>query len=256
MVAILPFLEDTAASLRWRAAYTLGRLQAPAAANRLTVALRDAEPVVRAMAARALTRSYVDTGGLAPGRSGQLLTRAAADANPQVKINALRSLAGFEDSTLATDIVPLLDDPLPNVQLQAATTAGALGGAEAARALARVAAANRPFGVRREALVGLARTDTAAFTAAAGRWRSSGDWRERAAAAEGTAIAGPVRAPVVPLRPGSTRDRRRAPGLVGRGRRPRSRPDRRRLGRWPSIGTPRFGAWPRMCWAERPSRRT
>ena len=191
VVAILPFLEDTAVSVRWRAAYTLGRLQAPAAANRLTVALRDPEPVVRAMAARALTRSYVDSGGLAARAVGQLLTRAAADANPQVKINALRSLAGFEDSTLATDVVSLLDDPLPNVQVQAAMTAGALGGAEAARALARVAAANRPFGVRREALVGLARIDTAAYAAAAGRWRGSADWRERAAAAEGTAIAGP-----------------------------------------------------------------
>jgi cyclophilin family peptidyl-prolyl cis-trans isomerase/HEAT repeat protein len=191
VVALLPFLEDTAVSIRWRAAYTLGRLQTPAAANRLTVALRDPEPVVRAMAARALTRGYVDSGGLAPRAVAQLLTRAAAEANPQVKINALRSLAGFEDSTLAAEIVPLLDDPLPNVQVQAAMTAGALGGVEAARALARVAAANRPFGVRREALVALARADTAAFTAAAGRWRASAEWRERAAAAEGRAIAGP-----------------------------------------------------------------
>ena len=191
VVALLPFLEDTSVGIRWRAAYTLGRLRAPAAANRLTLTLRDPETIVRAMAARGLTRSYVDTAGLAARAVAQLLTRAATDANAQVKVNALRSLAGFEDSTLATEIVPLLDDPLPNVQVQAAMTAGELGGAEAARALARVAAANRPFGVRREALVGLARADTAAFAAAAARWRTSADWRERAVAAEGTAIAGP-----------------------------------------------------------------
>ena len=195
VVSLLPFLEDTSVSLRWRAAYTLGRLRAPAAGNRLTVALRDPEAIVRAMAARALTRSYADTARLAAKAVAQLLARAAADANVQVKINALRSLAGFEDSTLATEIVPLLDDPTPNVQVQAAMTAGELGGAEAARALTRVAAANRPFGVRREALVGLARVDTAAFTAASARWRGSADWRERAAAAEGTAIAGPGRKP-------------------------------------------------------------
>ena len=195
VVSLLPFLEDTSVGLRWRAAYTLGRLRAPAAGNRLSVALRDPEGIVRAMAARALTRSYADTAGLASKTVAQLLARAAADANAQVKINALRSLAGFEDSTLASEVVPLLDDPLPNVQVQAATTAGELGGAEAARALARVAAANRPFGVRREALVGLARADTAAFTSASARWRSSADWRERAAAAEGTAIAGPGRRP-------------------------------------------------------------
>jgi cyclophilin family peptidyl-prolyl cis-trans isomerase/HEAT repeat protein len=191
VVSLLPFLEDTSVSLRWRSAYTLGRLRAPAAGNRLTVALRDPEAVVRAMAARSLTRSYVDTAGLAAKAVAQLLARAAADANPQVKINALRSLAGFEDSTLAAEIVPLLDDPLSSVQVQAAQTAGELGGAEAARALARVAVANRPFGVRREALIGLARVDSAGFTAASSRWRSSADWRERAAAAEGTAIAGP-----------------------------------------------------------------
>ncbi len=191
VVSLLPFLEDTSVGLRWRAAYTLGRLRAPAAGDRLTVALRDPESIVRSMAARGLTRSYADTAGLASKAVGQLLARAAADANAQVKINALRSLAGYGDSTLATDIVPLLDDPLPNVQVQAAMTAGELGGAEAVRALARVAAANRPFGVRREALVGLARADSAAFAAASSRWRSSADWRERAAAAEGTAIVGP-----------------------------------------------------------------
>jgi HEAT repeat protein len=167
VVALLPFLEDTAATFRWRAAYTLGRLRAPAAANRLTVALRDPESVVRAMAARGLTRSYADTAGLAPGAVAELLARAASDGSVQVRINALRSLAGFRDSSLASHIVPLLDDPTPNVQVQAAMTAGELGGAEAARGLTRVAASKRPFGVRREALVALARVDSAAFAGAA-----------------------------------------------------------------------------------------
>src|SRR5918995_394535 len=36
--ALLPFLEDTSAAFRWRAAFTLGRVRAAAAANRLTVA--------------------------------------------------------------------------------------------------------------------------------------------------------------------------------------------------------------------------
>jgi cyclophilin family peptidyl-prolyl cis-trans isomerase/HEAT repeat protein len=191
VVTLLPFLEDTAAAFRWRAAYTLGRLGAPAAANRLTVALRDPESIVRAMAARGLTRSYADTARLAPGAVAELLARAAADANVQVRINALRSLAGFRDSSLSSQIVPFLDDPTPNVQVQAAMAAGALGGAEAARGLTRVAAGKRPFGVRREALVALARVDSAAFVGAATGWQRSSDWRERAAAAEGTAAAGP-----------------------------------------------------------------
>lgn len=191
VVALLPFLEDTAAGFRWRAAYTLGRLRAPAAANRLTVALRDRESVVRAMAARGLTREYADAAKLAPRSVAELLAGAASDVNVQVRINALRALATFRDSSLASEIVPLLDDPTPNVQVQAAMTAGALGGAEAARGLARVAGGKRPFGVRREALVALAGVDSAGFAGAVPRWQTSTDWRERAAAAEGTAFAGP-----------------------------------------------------------------
>ncbi len=190
VVALLPFLEDTAAGFRWRAAYTLGRVRAPAAANRLTVALRDPESIVRAMAARGLTRGYVDSAGLAPGPVAELLARAASDVNVQVRINALRSLAGFRDSSLSSEIVPLLDDPTAIVQAQAAMTAGELGGAEAARALARIAMGKGPFGVRRAALVALGRVDSAAFAGAAPRWQASADWRERAAAAEGAAIAG------------------------------------------------------------------
>ena len=191
VTALLPFLEDSTATNRWRAAYTLGRLRAPAAANRLTVALRDPEAIVRAMAARGLVRGYVDSAGLSPKAVAELLARASADPSVQVRINALRSLAGYRDSSLAAEIVPLLADPTPNVQMQAAQTAGELGGAEAARALARVAGGNGVFGVRREALVALARVDSAAFEGASSKWRSSGDWRERAAAAEGSAAAGP-----------------------------------------------------------------
>ena len=125
----------------------------------------------------------------------QLLSRAAADVSVPVRINALRSLATYRDSALASDIVPLLDDPIPNVQVQAAMTAGQLGGAEAATALARIAAGKGRFSVRREALVALARVDSAGFAAAAPRWQTSTDWRERAAAAEGAAAAGPGASP-------------------------------------------------------------
>ncbi|HEX6105397.1 MAG TPA: peptidylprolyl isomerase [Gemmatimonadales bacterium] len=188
--ALLPFADDTAVTRRWRAAFSLGRLRAPAAAERLTVLLRDRETVVRAVAARALTHGYVEAAGLSAGTVADLLARAALDPNAQVRIHALRSLAGFRDSTQATDVLPLLGDPLPNVQVQAAATLGELGGAEASRALARLAGGGGLFAVRREALVGLARADSAAFATALPPWRSSSDWRARAAAAEGSVTAG------------------------------------------------------------------
>ena len=188
--AILPFVEDTSASGRWRAAYSLGRLRAPRAGERLTVLLSDREGYVRAVAARALTKQFADTAGLASHTVAELLARAAIDANPQVKVNALRSIGGFRDSTLSADITPLIADPLPNVQVQAAATLGELGGSEAVRALKGVVGGKGTFAVRREALVALARSDPTAFRAAAQPWRSASDWRLRAAAAEGDAIAG------------------------------------------------------------------
>jgi cyclophilin family peptidyl-prolyl cis-trans isomerase/HEAT repeat protein len=193
--ALLPFADDSSVSRRWRAAFSLGRLRAPAAGERLTVLLRDREVVVRAIAARALTRGYAEAAGLAPGTVAELLARSVSDQGAQVRINAVRSLGGYRDTALVTFVAPLLGDQLPNVQVEAATTLGLLGGAEATRLLARIATAKGLFAVRREALIGLARADSSAFAAVAGPWRSSGDWRERATAAEGAAAAGPGPAP-------------------------------------------------------------
>jgi cyclophilin family peptidyl-prolyl cis-trans isomerase/HEAT repeat protein len=191
VMGLLPFLEDTAMVFRWRAAFTLGRVRAVPAASRLTVTLRDPEWFVRAMAARGLTQPYAVEAGLAPRSVADLLTRAASDANPQVRVNALRSLATFRDSSVVTRIVPMLDDPVPGVQVQAAMTAGELGGREVVGRLARIAAGKGTFGVRRAALVALGHADSASFVAASTRWRTSTDWRERSAAAEGSAAAGP-----------------------------------------------------------------
>ena len=193
--ALLPFADDTLVTRRWRAAFSLGRLRAPAAAERLTLLLRDREIVVRAIAARALTRGYAEAVKLAPGTVAELLSRLVDDPNAQVRINAVRSLGGYQDTALVKYVLPLLGDQLPNVQVEAATSLGALGGGEAARVLKGLASARGLFAVRREALIGLARADSAAFAGTVGPWQSSTDWRERAAAAEGTAVAGPGGAP-------------------------------------------------------------
>jgi cyclophilin family peptidyl-prolyl cis-trans isomerase len=124
-----------------------------------------------------------------------LLVHAVDDEAMQVRINALRSLAEYRDSTLAGKVMSLLDDPVANVQVQAAETLGELGGHDAVEALLRAVAGKGTFALRRTALLGLARADSAAFGRAAPGWRGSSDWRQRAAAAEGTAIAGPGTSP-------------------------------------------------------------
>jgi cyclophilin family peptidyl-prolyl cis-trans isomerase/HEAT repeat protein len=192
---LLPFMADTNLAPRTRAVYSLARLRAPAAGNRMLLALGDAEPSVRAIAARALTREYAEAARLAPSAVAGELVRAAEDKTPQVRISAIHTLAGYKDPALADKLEPQLDDASQSVQVETAGALGRLGGAEAAKALARAAGGKGPFGLRRSALVALAHADSAAFGRAAAAWRTSADWRDRAAAAEGTALAGPGTSP-------------------------------------------------------------
>jgi cyclophilin family peptidyl-prolyl cis-trans isomerase/HEAT repeat protein len=188
--ALLPFADDTVQIVRWRAIYSLARLHAPAAANQLIVALGAVDPFTRAAAARALNRDYASAAKLAPSTLSRVLTKAADDADAGVRINALRSLGSYRDSALAAAVASRVDDPDPNVRVQAAATLGELGGSSAVAALTRVVQGKGNFALRREALLGLARADAAAFSRASSSWRSSSDWRERATAAEGWGIAG------------------------------------------------------------------
>jgi cyclophilin family peptidyl-prolyl cis-trans isomerase/HEAT repeat protein len=199
VTGLLPFMEDTAPQPRLRAVYSLGRLRAPPAANRMLLELRDSEPYIRSLAALALTRRYAQSAGLAPSAVADLLLRATDDPSLGVRLNAIRSLAGYVDpalaSTLSAKLAPMLDDPLVVVQVQVAETLGELGGGEAVRRLARTAGGKGAFALRRAALVALGRADSAAFMQAEAGWRASGDWRDRAAAAEGAVFAGPGPSP-------------------------------------------------------------
>ncbi len=187
--ALLPFARDTVQTTRWSAVYSLGRLRAPGAANQLVASLRDPDPATRAVAARALVRSYAEASKLAPATIAGVLARAVDDKDPGVRINALRSLGTYEDSTFAALIAWRVDDPVANVRVQTASTLGDLGGSAAAAALLRVARGNGLFALRREAILGLARSDAGQFTRLAPGLRASKDWRVRATAAEGWAHA-------------------------------------------------------------------
>lgn len=190
VTGLLPFMDDTNITPRLDAVYSLGRLRAPPAGNRMLLVLRDDQPYLRSIAARALTRRYAEAAGLAPSAVAALLMHAADDKIPQVRISAIRSLAGYRDSTLSPKLTSALADPFPNVQVQAAETLGELGGSEAVKGLTRAAVGKGTFALRRAALLALARADTAAFGRAAASWRGSADWRERATVAEGIAVAG------------------------------------------------------------------
>ena len=193
--ALVPFADDTVQSIRWRTIYSLGRLRSTVAANVLIAALQAPDAATRATAARALIRDYAIAAKLAPATVSRLLARSLDDDDPGVRISALRSLATYHDSAISATVAPRVDDPDVNVRVQAASALGELRGAAATAALARALRGKGSFALRREALLALARTDPAAFGAASAPWRSSVDWRDRATAAEGWALAGAKGAP-------------------------------------------------------------
>ncbi len=193
--ALLPFARDTLQSIRWNAVYSLARLKAPGAGNQLVASLRDTDPATRALAARALVRDFADSAKLARTAVAGVLARAVDDNDAGVRINALRSLGTYQDSALVPRIASRVDDPVPNVRVQAAAALGDLGGSRAIATLVRVVQGKGTFAVRREALLALARSGPPQFVQTAASWRSSRDWRERATAASGWPQADPSSAP-------------------------------------------------------------
>ncbi len=188
------FVSDTNSNIRWRAIYAVSRLRRAArpASGPVSAALVDKLPLARAMAARALNRTWSDSGGLDRNATAGLLARALTDDDAGVRTNALRSLATFQLPQYTRQVIRLLNDPLPNVAIEAVTTLGSLGGPEATAALLETLDAKKGYAMRREALLALARTDSAALRKALPPFAEANDWRERAIAAEAAAIAFPV----------------------------------------------------------------
>jgi cyclophilin family peptidyl-prolyl cis-trans isomerase/HEAT repeat protein len=186
---LLSLVGDAKEDSRYAAIYSLGRVKARAAGPRMLEALSDrTAPQVRAAAARTLTRAYADTAGLNAESVVDVLLRTTSDPDPGVRVEGLRSLATFHSERAIPKVLPLLEDPVSNVQVQAANALGEIPGESALSELARIAGGTKgSFARRRTALLSLAKLDSATFATAVPRYEGSGDWRERAAAAEGWA---------------------------------------------------------------------
>jgi cyclophilin family peptidyl-prolyl cis-trans isomerase/HEAT repeat protein len=158
------------------------RLTSAAAA--LLDAANDDDPLTRSYAARALVATAADSAGIPRGTFVSRLRAMVDDTAPQVRINALRALATFEDSALAGVVAARLGDRDPNVPVQAAQTLGSLKGSQAAAALVERFAAAPNFGQRRAMLLALAAISPAVAIETGRPWRTDADWRNRAAYAE------------------------------------------------------------------------
>ena len=180
------------AATRGPAVYGLSRLRAKEAGTVFLEEAGSADASVRQDAIRPLSKNFAHDAALGPTTVTSTLRRALGDLDPGVRINALRALATWRDSTFSVDVVPLLDDQLVNVQVTAATALGQLGGSAATAGLKRILDARRPWALRREALLALAHADPEAFRVVLPGWTGSTDWRDRAAAAEGMALIAPT----------------------------------------------------------------
>ncbi|HXI35176.1 MAG TPA: peptidylprolyl isomerase [Gemmatimonadales bacterium] len=186
--ALVGYADDPDVVTRRSALFSLGRLRTVAGLPALLNALQDRDATVRAVAARGATRALVDSAHLDVPAVADRFRPLLRDPEAAVRINALRSLAGYRDSALAGAVAPLAGDPDVGVAIQAEATLGAMGGSVARTALrARLTAAG--FAIRRQALLGLAEADSAAGVAAAAALVADADWRWRSVAAEAFAAA-------------------------------------------------------------------
>lgn len=183
--ALLSLVADAKEDTRFAAIYSLGRVKARSAAPRMLDALSDrTSPDVRAAAARTLTRSYTDSAGLSPESVADALARTLSDPDAGVRVQGLRSIGTYKLERTIPRILPLLEDPANNVQVQAADVLGDIPGSAAVAELTRIAGGTKgTFARRRSAFLALAKLDSAAFAAVNSRYEGSADWRERAAAA-------------------------------------------------------------------------
>ena len=181
--ALVGYADDPDPVVRWHALYALGRLRAPNGATALVAGLRDADPQVRAIAARGTTRTLLDSARVQWKSVADQLRLLLSDSVSDVRINALRALATFVDSSLASGVAPLVNDPDVNVAVQAETTLGVLGGSLAVAALGP-RGQSAVFALRRQAIIALSQADSGAGVVAAARLAADADWRWRAVAAE------------------------------------------------------------------------
>jgi len=180
---LVRFAEAPAPGTRWRALYSLARLRSAPGAAALLRGLADQDLQTRTVAARGISKALLDSAKLSPRSGVDALRPLLDDPDAHVRINALRALASFRDSSVANVIAPLTNDRDIGVAVQAETTLGVVRGAAALEVL-RARLTSSVFAIKRQALIGLAQADSGAGVNAAATVTGDADWRWRSVAAE------------------------------------------------------------------------
>lgn len=186
--AVQPYLASADPDTRWSAVYAVSRTPVSNAVATVLALAADTSPLVRAQVARAL--SHRAAGDSLAGRVRPVLVTMTRDADPHVRIEALRSLAGFGDTARAP-IVAALHDPNADVRVAAAQSLWRV--LDGPRSVWMAAwRADTGFAFRASVLASAMRHDVvlpAAEYDDPDAWTHHGDWRYRVAVADAGAVA-------------------------------------------------------------------
>ena len=178
------FLGTDADSVGWAASYAVTRLPTPAAARALLALAVSPDAMVRANVARGL--SVRATGDSLAEQAATVLTTLAADRNPHVRVNAVRSLATFGPRHMTT-VFRLMRDPDANVRIAAAQSIPPIPVGISDSAWTGAWLADTTFAYRQSLLIAAARHGHIMPVIA--EWSRAADWRMRAAVTDAVAAS-------------------------------------------------------------------
>lgn len=179
---VVPHLTSSEEEVRWRATYVFTRIESPRAVPNIRDRLTDSHPLVRALAARALRASVVDS-AQQRAETVEALRTALADPHPHVQINAARALATYADSRLAPALDVVLASKDTNVRIAAIQALGRLGGGAVEPLIGIARDTARTLAERVAAVRGIIRLAPNRGIAEAAAWARSEDWLRRLYAA-------------------------------------------------------------------------
>ena len=176
--AVIPDVGSADSAVAWRAAYVLARGRSPAGVRSLLQAASSPAGAVREQVARGLARSMA---GDSLGDGARVaLAALVADAEPRVRVNAVRALASYGRVASAA-VLAALRDRDASVRLTAAQSLDLVLDSSAA-VWADAFAADTAFVMQRTVADAAAKRGIVAGGALV--WRNSGEWQRRAAALE------------------------------------------------------------------------
>ncbi|HEY2806997.1 MAG TPA: peptidylprolyl isomerase [Gemmatimonadales bacterium] len=195
-IRLKDYIRQARGDWRRNATYSATRLRGFGdAAHALLEAAADSDALTRSYVARGLLAGVADSARIPRETFLTPLRTLANDTDAGVRINALRALASYHDSSLVALVSGRLADRDPNVAVQAATTLGTMHSARTAATIAERIQGAPNFAQRRGLLLALADVSPAQAIEVGRTFMTDTDWRNRATYAEMLAVAGAAGSP-------------------------------------------------------------